>query len=792
MRKHISRIAIILVIALCLPTLASCDAELNALLGDLEEIEGMLNNPGGSNGSGNNSGNTNKQPEKQTEKEIEPETLPEGLEVELDGETNTYTVKSYSGEATDVIIPARYNGKKVTSIADSAFKNSKRLLYVSIPDTVTEIGDSAFKNCQALKEVSIGTNRSRLESIQDQVFAGCYALETITFAGDEDAWNSVAKGKDWDKHAGKKTENGTYTLVLSATVETEITETWATETETVATEALDETTADESYVFPEFTIPEWITLPEDFSVPEDFTFPEDITIPEDFTLPEDITLPGWITLPVEETTETEETTDFEWDTVPDIETAETEWVTFPYDDPIDTDWVTVPDEVYTETETEVEETTETEVRARDIQIQKIQIVGDKAITMGGFVSLVIEVSNPDKVNIQAFVINGVTVSVKKASTNMYAGNYASVSTGGYENLVCEQVIYEYLDKTVEQETEFVSTESILILGQVSVESISVEKDCYTTGSTVPIIVNFKGSEGYDMKSVNVNINNRNTDFPLVKINDTSYYFVAPSSSYWVGGSWCGDIYFIIKVLSATYGLGDSTTTVAASTNTIAYGVSADYGNAIDISTPEQLQNMQSSKSYRLANDIDMEGFDWTPYKFTGHLDGNGFVIKNLTINQNYSIQSTSLSDEYYIGLFTECGGYITNLKLEDCNINITSKYQLNFDVGFLVGHTFSNSAYFSNCHVEGDISVIIQNGSSTQNSSIGGLAGHGQNSCFNNCSYKGNIYHTILATGDDWIGGCNKGAICGFRGDIANCISYSNATSGWQTDIYDSVFYEFS
>ena len=427
--------------------------------------------------------------------------------------------------------------------------------------------------------------------------------------------------------------------------------------------------------------------------------------------------------------------------------------------------------------------------AKEIQIQNVQILGDKAVTMGGSISLIIEVSNPDNVEINAFVINDVSVAVRKATANTYVGNYVSKSTGGRESLVCNEIIYGLFDETVEQKAEFTAAESIIVLGTVSVESISVEKDYYHTGSTVKVVVDFKGSEGYEMKSVNVNINNRNTDFPLVKISDTSYQFVAPSNSYWVEGSWCGDNYFIIKVLSATYGLGDSTTTSSMESNTIAYGCGSNYGDVIDISTPEQLQNMQNGKSYRLVNDIDLKSFEWTPYAFVGQLDGNGFVIKNLTISRNYT-EKPSTETSYYIGLFTNCGGYFTNLKLENCKITITSKYQLNLCVGFLVGQTFSNSAYFSNCDVEGDISVIIQSGDSADAPSIGGLAGGGQDSCFNNCSFKGTVSHAVI-TNDEYAG-ASSGGICGFRGDIANCVSYSNVGAGGQTDIYDSYFYKLA
>ena len=59
-----------------------------------------------------------------------------------------------------------------------------------------------------------------------------------------------------------------------------------------------------------------------------------------------------------------------------------------------------------------------------------------------------------------------------------------------------------------------------------------------------------------------------------------------------------------------------------------------------IKTADDLQAMQDNLSgkYILMNDIDLEGYDWNPVGnsgscFTGELNGNGFVIKKLTINK---------------------------------------------------------------------------------------------------------------------------------------------------------------
>ena len=58
----------------------------------------------------------------------------------------------------NVVIPAEYNNKPVTKIADGVFKNKNNLISVVIPDSVYEIGTYAFGICKNLKSVTFGAN----------------------------------------------------------------------------------------------------------------------------------------------------------------------------------------------------------------------------------------------------------------------------------------------------------------------------------------------------------------------------------------------------------------------------------------------------------------------------------------------------------------------------------------------------------------------------------------------------------------------------------------------------------
>ncbi|MCL1842954.1 MAG: hypothetical protein FWF79_04010, partial [Defluviitaleaceae bacterium] len=86
-----------------------------------------------------------------------------------------------------------------------------------------------------------------------------------------------------------------------------------------------------------------------------------------------------------------------------------------------------------------------------------------------------------------------------------------------------------------------------------------------------------------------------------------------------------------------------------------------------ITTAEELAAIRNNLGgrFRLAADIDLAGIDWPPIgtaarPFTGTFDGNGYSIRNITVNQP-TIDS--------VGLFGVNGGLITNLTIENVNIS---------------------------------------------------------------------------------------------------------------------------
>ena len=68
---------------------------------------------------------------------------------------NTITITRYYKSTADVVIPSEIDGKVVTSIGDSAFRNCTSLASIIIPDSVTSIGNYAFSDCSNLTSVTI-------------------------------------------------------------------------------------------------------------------------------------------------------------------------------------------------------------------------------------------------------------------------------------------------------------------------------------------------------------------------------------------------------------------------------------------------------------------------------------------------------------------------------------------------------------------------------------------------------------------------------------------------------------
>ena len=112
------------------------------------------------------------------------------------GKTPTvqYTAPKSTAKGT-VTIPAKAKvdgvSYRVTSIADNAFKNNKKITKVVIGNNIVSIGKNAFAKCTKLVSVIIGKNVTK---IGKDAFAGCKKLKKIVIKTKKLTKKSVAKG----------------------------------------------------------------------------------------------------------------------------------------------------------------------------------------------------------------------------------------------------------------------------------------------------------------------------------------------------------------------------------------------------------------------------------------------------------------------------------------------------------------------------------------------------------------------------------------------------------------------
>lgn len=129
--------------------------------------------------------------------------------------------------------------------------------------------------------------------------------------------------------------------------------------------------------------------------------------------------------------------------------------------------------------------------------------------------------------------------------------------------------------------------------------------------------------------------------------------------------------------------------------------------------------------------------------FNGHYDGQGFVIKNITIVES------NVSNSKHLGLFGETNGAtITGVVLVNANIN-TGKVRQNC-AGILVGHSIGST--ISSCYVMGSV---------TNADNIGGLVGINEGSTISSCYSKTSAIGIVSGGVGGGLVGKNTGAVTG-------------------------------
>lgn len=80
-------------------------------------------------------------------------------------------------EDTVIDIPKLIEGRQVTAIGAYAFKEFRKVRFLSIPDTVTSLGNHCFYNCRKLEQITLS---DAVMEVEDGAFKNCEELTAVT------------------------------------------------------------------------------------------------------------------------------------------------------------------------------------------------------------------------------------------------------------------------------------------------------------------------------------------------------------------------------------------------------------------------------------------------------------------------------------------------------------------------------------------------------------------------------------------------------------------------------------
>ncbi len=89
----------------------------------------------------------------------------------------TAMITGYKGNATNLNVPSKIGGMKVTAIGKMAFRANRKIMSATLPNSVKTLGQSVFANCSKLNKISLGKGITKIPA---WTFQYCHSLKTFT------------------------------------------------------------------------------------------------------------------------------------------------------------------------------------------------------------------------------------------------------------------------------------------------------------------------------------------------------------------------------------------------------------------------------------------------------------------------------------------------------------------------------------------------------------------------------------------------------------------------------------
>ena len=304
--------------------------------------------------------------------------------------------------------------------------------------------------------------------------------------------------------------------------------------------------------------------------------------------------------------------------------------------------------------------------AHDVVVIGYEVLNNGSPKTNEDISLNIKLENESKVPLENIVINGEKLQIVGGDKyNNIIVLLKAPKVSGIFNVNVERMTYFLNGIEVEQKVDTIEKINIEIMSRLDIVSVSS--------------LDFNNVISYDSEMG-----------LLFTIDNPNNYVI---ESYTIGSSEY-DVIMIDNnhVYIPDYKLRDHLNTYNINVNKVVYRDSnenttsrnyndrrqllitqlRDISKTNIISTPEDLLNIESHKSYELANDIDMSGYTWEPIDFNGYFDGKGYSIKNLSVVVENEYTNTTLT-----GIFEKLNGTFKNVYFDNLYLYVKAERIIN-------------------------------------------------------------------------------------------------------------------